>query len=109
MVVGSQIIGVIFATFMIYLTFIRAKRKEFSGKEMALWTVIWLFVLYIAFLPKTLDFFAVEVLDFARTFDLLIMLALMFLTGCIFITYAAVKKNQKKLEDTIRKLALEKK
>jgi len=109
MVVGSQILGILFGTFMIYLTFIRGKRGEFTTKEMGFWIFSWSVIILIALIPKSLDFLSKNVLQFARTFDLLIMLALMFLTGSIFYTYGLVRKNQKKIEETVRKLALDKK
>ena len=108
MVVGSQIIGVLFGTFMIYLTFIRYKRNEFTTKETVFWIFIWAGIISIAFFPKTLDVLSIQVLQFARTFDLLIMLAFMFLIAAIFYTYGLVRKNQKKLEEMVRKIAIEK-
>lgn len=108
MVVGSQILGVLFGTFMIYLTFIRGKRNEFTTKETILWICVWSGVIVVAFIPKSLDILSIQILQFARTFDLLIMIALMFLTGSIFYTYSLVRKNQKKVEEIVRKVALEK-
>ena len=107
-ILGIQIIGVLFGIFMVYYTFLKYKRAEFTVKEYSVWLGVWVvFVIVSIFSP----FFkpVVEALGFVRTLDFLIILGFMFFTGISFYTYTLVRKNQRKLEDIVRRMAMEKK
>ncbi|MFC1769002.1 DUF2304 family protein [Nanoarchaeota archaeon] len=108
MILGIQIIGVLFGLFMIYSSFINFKRKEFSAKTFGVWLILWIVFLILTIFPNILDPVA-ETLDFARTMDLFIVLGFMFLIGAVFLNYTLLRKNQRKLEDLVRKIAVEKK
>ncbi len=105
MMMGIQILGILFALFMAYLTFLHYKRQEFTGKEMALWAVMWVAFIVISVSPGLLNPI-VESLSFARTMDLLIVLGFMFLIGITFFNYLKLKKTQKKIEDLVRGIAI---
>jgi hypothetical protein len=107
MLLGIQIFGVLFGLLMLYLTFIHYKRKEFTIKEYIFWFLLWIIFVIIALFPSILDPIVIE-LKFARTLDLLIITGFLFLIGSIFYTYTIVRANQKKLEEIVRKIAIEK-
>jgi len=107
-ILGIQIIGILFGIFMIYYTFLKYKRTEFTVKEYSVWLGIWvLFLVVSVFSP----FFepVVEALGFVRTLDFLIILGFMFLIGITFYTYTLVRRNQHRLENIVRRMAMEKK
>lgn len=101
-----QLIGLIFALFMLYLNFIRYKKKEFTIKEYIFWLLLWVIFIIIMLFPWVLDP-VVEKFKFARTLDLLIVISFIFLIGSNFYTYTVVRKTQKKVEDLVRKIAFE--
>jgi len=107
MLLGIQILGILFGLFMLYISFINYKRKEFTIKEFSFWLVLWISFIIVTLIPGLLDFF-VENLKLSRTMDLFIILGFMFLIGALFYTYTIVRRNQKKLEDIVRKTAIEK-
>jgi len=105
---GIQILGVLFGLFMIYYTFLQHKRKEFTIREYSFWIILWILFVTFSLFPSLVDPI-VKSLNLARTMDFFIILGFMFLIGTIFYTYTLVRKNQKKLEEMVRKLALERK
>ena len=106
MMLGIQTLGLFFGLFMIYLTFLNSKRREFTLKEWAFWSFLWLGFMFVTLFPNSLDFFVKGVLKLKRPLDFFIIIGFMFLTGAVFYTYTVVRKNQKRIETIVRELAL---
>ena len=100
---GIQILGSLFGLFMIYYTFLHYKRKEITKKEYSFWLGLWILFIIVAILPQILDPI-VKTLSLVRTMDFFIILI-----GSFFYTYIIVRKNQNKLEEIVRKIAIERK
>ena len=109
MITGIQILGMLFGLFMLYMTFIYHKRKEFKTTEWGFWSILWIAFMGIAILPNSLDFLVKGVLKMQRPLDFFIILGFMFLIGVSFYTYSMMKKTQKKMEDLVRNVALREK
>lgn len=107
MIIGIQIIGLIFALLMLYITFLHFKRNEFTTNEAGFWTILWIVFLTVTLIPKILDPI-VKTLSITRTMDLLIILGFMFLITANFYTYGVVRKTQKKIEGVVREIAIKK-
>ena len=108
MVVGIQIAGILFGLIMFYLTFLNRKRKEFTIKEFLFWIMLWIFFILISIFPGALDIITKDVFRLQRPLDLLIILGSMFLIFAVFYTYTLVRKNQRKLEEIVRKISMKK-
>lgn len=108
MVLGIQVIGVLFGLFLIYLTFLFHKRKEFTFNEWAFWTVIALLFMVVSLFPQILDPI-VKTLSLTRTMDLFIILGFMFLIAAVFYSYKITRATQKRLEEVVRIIALDEK
>ncbi|MBI4439911.1 DUF2304 domain-containing protein [Candidatus Woesearchaeota archaeon] len=108
MILGIQILGLLFGIFMIYTSFVHFKRNEFSAKAFGVWTALWVVFILITLFPALVDPI-VGGLDFARRMDFYIVLGFMFLIGVVFLNYTLLRKNQKKLEEVVRKTAFERK
>tara|TARA_Y100000310_G_scaffold94401_1_gene92011 strand:+ start:11242 stop:11586 length:345 start_codon:yes stop_codon:yes gene_type:complete len=106
MIIGIQIIGILFSLFMIYYTFIHYKKNEFTVKESVFWFVIWTLFLFLTLVPQILDP-VISTLRIARTLDLFVILGFMFLIGCVIYTYGLVRINQKRLDGIVRKVAFD--
>lgn len=109
MILGIQILGVLFALFMIYLTFLHQKRKEFSLQEYLFWMFIWIVFLFLVIFPTSLDFFVKGVLNLRRRMDFFIIAGFIFVIGVVFHIYITVRKTKNKVEKMVRKIAVEKK
>ena len=106
MVLGIQILGSIFALFMLYVTFLHQKRKEYTVKEYLFWTFFWVAFGLISIFPQWLDPIT-SVLKLTRTLDLFIILGFMFLIGTMVYVYDVVRKTQRKVDEVVRKMAIE--
>lgn len=108
MVLGIQVFGLLFGLFMLYLSFLNHKRKEFTVNEWAFWTLLSAAFMVISLFPQVLEP-VVETLNLGRTLDLFIILGFMFLIAAVFYTYMVTRKTQRRMEELVRKLALKKK
>jgi hypothetical protein len=107
MVLGIQVLGLLFGLFMIYYSFLHFKRKDFTVKEFTVWLLLWLAFIAVSLFPNLLDAI-VKTLRLARTMDFLIIAGFMVLLLMFFYTYAIVRINQRKLEEIVRKIAKKK-
>lgn len=107
-ILGIQILGVLFGFFMMYYIFLQYKRREFTIKEYSLWFIVWGIFLVITLFPQFLDPLLVT-LNIARALDFFIIAGFLFLIFVIFYTYTIVRKNQRKVEEIVRNMALKRK
>jgi len=105
MIVGIQIVGVLFALIMMYLTFLYYKRNSYSGRSFTLWILIWAGFIIVTFFPQTL-YGIMEGLSIHRTVDLLIIAGFMLFAVIIFYLYATIKSLEKKIETVVRRTAV---
>lgn len=108
MILGIQIVAFLFGVFMLYYSFIRFKRKEFTKKEFMLWVLVWMLFIGAVLAPGIFDPF-VKKAGFIRLLDVYIITGIMFLIGMVFYTYSITKKSRKEIEEIVRKIAFEKK
>lgn len=106
MITGIQIIGVLFALIMLYLTFLYYKKNSYSGRSFALWTVIWVGFLLATFFPSTL-YLVMEELSIERTVDLFIIGGFMFFAVVIFYLFVIIKGLEGRIEKLVRQVAIE--
>jgi len=107
-ILGIQILGVLFALFFIYYTFLHRKRNELTIKEYIVWVSLWILFIILTLFPGILKPI-IEPIGFARTMDFFIVAGFMFLIGSLFYVYLIVRGNQKRIENIVRKTAFEKK
>ena len=108
MLLGIQIIGLLFGLFMLYLTFLHQKRDEFTVKEGGFWAMIWIVFITLTLFPQIFDPF-IKRMRFARMLDFLVVAGFMFLTGIMFYIYSIVRINQNRIEEVVRNVAIAKK
>lgn len=106
MLLGVQILGVLFALFMLYLTFVHKNRKELGSKEYYLWIVLWICAIIATLFPNILEPFT-RTLRLTRNMDLIIIFGFIFMIGLTFSNYIQQRKTQKKVEALVRNVAIE--
>ncbi len=106
MVLGVQILGIVFGAFLLYLTFLNYKRKELRKLELVFWGLLWVVFIYIVLFPNSLDFI-VESLNFVRTLDFFTVVGFMFLIALTFYNYIVNAQNRRKIEQVVRAIAIE--
>jgi len=102
-----QMFLVLFAIFMIYVVFLHRKRGTLDAFELGIWLALWAMFIFLVVFPDVLRGITQQ-LDFARPFDLLTLIAFMVLTIFVIDSRLTVLKLKKKIEDYVRKEAIEK-
>jgi hypothetical protein len=108
MIAGVQIIGILFGLIMCYFTYVYYKRGNYSHKSLILWVIIWLGFITIVAIPSTV-YDIMQVLKIQRTADFFVMAGMLLFMAITFYMYNIVKTNNKKMEELVRKIALNKK
>ena len=108
MVSTIQIVGILFGVFMLYVTYLKFRKNEFTVKEMIGWFLVWISFMLLTLFSYTLDYF-IRKMSLSRPIDLLTVLGILFLIVLSFYNYTNIKRLQLKMEDMVRKIALEKK
>lgn len=106
MALGIQVFGIVFGAFMLYMSFLQWKKREFTFTEWAFWSLFAAAFSGISLFPQVLDP-VIAVLELGRKLDLFIIIGFMFLIAATFYTYKIVRTTQKRLEELVRQLALE--
>ena len=107
MIVGLQIIALIFAFTMIYFATLHYKRGEISKTEIVAWSIIWFGAIVIIIFPELLRKFASTFLV-TRVYDLMVLGGFILVISMVGSAYVRTKKNEKKLEELVRREALKK-
>lgn len=108
MIIGLQIIAILFSLSMIYFAVLNYKRKEMNRMEILGWMVVWVGTIIVVVFPELLRTFAKTFL-FARVFDMMVVGAFILVISMAASAYLRTKRNEKRLEDLVRKLSLKKK
>ncbi len=107
MIIGLQIIALVFAFTMVYFAVLHFKRGEISKGEIIAWVVMWTFAVVVIIFPELLREFASTFLV-TRVFDLMVIGGFILVISMVASAYLRTKRLEKKLEDMIRREALKK-
>jgi len=101
---GIQIVAVLFALLMIYLAHIYYKKHDFGLNDFLLWGAAWAFFIIVTVFPRSVDF-VVQTLTLSDTMQFLIIAGLTFLAALVFYMYRVVRKMQHQVERLVIELA----
>ena len=104
---GIQVLALIFGFVMMFLTYYSLRKREFTGLDFALWILVWLGFTLASIFPMTLKFF-LQTFGVISVVQLFSILGMMFIFVVTFYLYKTVKKNKKRIEEVVKKVALEK-
>ncbi len=105
MIIGIQLLGILFGIIMIYFSILYYKKKNYNKKSLTLWLITWFAVIIIFAIPEIIYRF-MDLLAIQRTADFFTAGAIIFLTTIVFYLYTVVKKTQYKMEHLVRELAI---
>ena len=105
MILGLQIIAIIFAFWMIYFAVLHRRRGELNRTEIVIWVTIWIATIFIVIFPEILRTFTITFF-FARPFDLMVVGGFVLVIVMVTRTYVSTKRMEKKLEDYVRRESL---
>lgn len=107
MIIGIQIIGLLFSFSMIYFAILAFKRGELTKVEIYSWSVLWAFAIVGIIFPEIFRKFSMTFLV-TRVFDMMVVGGFLVVITLVSISYLRVRRNEKKLEELVRKLSLKK-
>lgn len=108
MVLGIQVIGVVFSLLMLYLTFLYYKKNNYTRTAFIFWVVVWVCAMGLVLFYQEFGALSSQ-LQFARTSDLYITIAVLFFGAITFLNYASVKRQERKVEELVRGMAMKRK
>lgn len=104
MILGVQLIGILFGLIMIYITYSYYKRGSYSHRSLTLWILVWLAFMTIIVVPETI-YGVMQTLQIQRTADFLVMAGFLLYSVIIFYLYMTVKRNERRVIKLVRTLA----
>ncbi len=105
MILGLQIISIIFALLMIYFAVLHKRRGELSRTEIISWTTIWILTIIVVIFPEMLRTFA-KTFFITRLFDLMVVGGFILVITMVTRAYVGTKRMEKKIEDYVRRESL---
>lgn len=105
MLINLQILGILFAVFLFYLSYASFKKKDFSFFDFILWGGVSIVLLVIIIFYKSL-YFVFDIFHIEGALWFLTIGGMFFLFVLIFILYRTLRRMQKKLEKLVRYFAL---
>ena len=106
MPLGIQVFGLVFSAFMLYVSFLYYKKKEFTLTEWSFWALFAVLFAVISVFPEVLDP-VVKSLNLGRKLDLFIILGFMFVISITFYTYRVTRHTDRRVEELVRNIAIE--
>lgn len=104
MILGLQIIAVIFALIMIYVAYLHFRRGEINGLEILVWFIAWIGAIFIILFPSVFRVFSATI-AVSRAFDLAMIGGFILVIPLTYMAYVRTKKLEKKFEEVIRQNA----
>lgn len=105
MIIGLQILAILFAFCMMYFAIIGYKKRELSLAEISSWTILWSTTIVIVVFPELLRSFSMTFLV-TRVFDFMVIGGFILVISLVSSAYIRTKRNEKKLEELIRRDAI---
>ena len=101
---GIQLLGLLFALFMLYSTWTQYQKRSIPAEEAGFWGVFWVIFGFLSVMPGVLSGVASN-LQIASVFDLLVVGGFLILLAVVFWLYTEMRATQAKLNRLVREMA----
>lgn len=105
MILGLQVVALVFALIMIYFAYLHYRRGEINGLEILFWLFAWIGAILIVLFPNLFSNFS-RAIAISRAFDLAVVGGFIMIIPLVYISYVRTKKMEKKIEEYVRVEAL---
>src|SRR3989344_7712217 len=105
MILGLQVIALVFSLIMIYFAYLHYRRGEINGLEILFWLMVWTGAIFIAIFPEVFRAFSATI-AINRAFDLAMIGAFILIIPTVYISYVRTKRIERKIEELVRKESL---
>ena len=103
---GIQIAVIAFAIVMVFATYTAWRKDQLSPRESLIWSGVWVGLILISLFPDRLRG-VIGPLHVARLLDLVIVLAILFLSALTFALNRALRQTQLRIVQLVRSIALD--
>lgn len=103
---GIQLIAILVALLMGYMTYTSYRRRELRGSEFGVWIAIWAGVVVVSLIPDRLRA-VIAPLAVARLLDLVIIGGMLVLGAVVFNLNRSLRRLENRLESLVQRLALD--
>ena len=100
------IVGMIFSLFMVYLSYLSFRRREFNAWDLLLWGGCWITVVALLISNRFL-YYLVEKTGVLSGMDLFTIAGFLFLTFVVFEMYRVMKKNHRQIQEIAKNIAID--
>lgn len=104
MILGLQVIALVFSLIMIYFAYLHYRRGEINGLEISFWFLAWTGAIFIALFPEIFRVFSATI-AISRAFDLAMIGGFILVIPIVYSAYIRTRRIEKKLEDLVREEA----
>lgn len=104
MILGLQVIALIFSLVMIYFAYLHFRRGEINVLEILFWFTAWVGAIFMALFPEIFRIFSAKI-AISRAFDLAMIGGFILVIPAVYSAYIRTKKIEKKLEELVREEA----
>ena len=101
-IIGIQIIAILFAFFMLYVTFLHYKKGEIKNSTFLFWVILWIIFIFLTLFSQILSPI-IGPLRVFRVLDLLMIGAFIILTFITFENQVKIRNIEKRIEGLVRK------
>lgn len=105
MAIVVQLVGLGFALFIIYLSYVYYKKRVFSSGDLVLWFLLFFGFSLVVLFHSQVEKFVVG-REFARVFDFVVFIGFLVMFSFLIYMHGLVKKNDKKVERLVREIAI---
>lgn len=106
MILGLQIIALVFALVMIYIAYVHYRKGEINGLEILFWLICWMGAIGIIIFPEVFKVFSATI-AISRAFDLAVLGGFILIIPLVYLSHVKTNKLEKKFEDFIRTESLQ--
>lgn len=100
MVSGIQVVVMIFAIIMLFMSYNFYRRKSLQKKDIILWSAVWVLLFIAGLFPQSVSFL-VQTLHIERGMDFFTIFGFIFLLIVVFSLYVSVFRMQDKIEKIV--------
>jgi hypothetical protein len=100
-----QVLTLLFAVAMAYLTYVGFRRHQFGAGGLIFWEIVWVGLLLASIVPLPHEPLS-RALGAARLLDVAIIVAILLMSTITYRTYVTVQLMRQQLEELVRKQAL---
>lgn len=105
MILGLQIIALLFVLVMFYFTYLHFRRKELNLIEAIGMLIAWSGAVLIILMPRLFSAFS-QSIAISRAFDLAVIGGFIFVFPLVYLAYIRTRRLERKIEKYIRNEAL---